>query len=124
MIDQLRQATAHAKWNEAGAIESMQDTELRLAQTRCLLEYGVENGANLAGRGADHAQDLGRRGLLVEGLTQLARARLYLLEQARILDGDHRLVGEDLQETDLLFGEWPHFIAANQDVADGNALRK
>ncbi len=33
------------------------------------------------------------------------RPRLELLEQAHVLDGDHRLVGEGLQQLDLLVGE-------------------
>ena len=39
----------------------------------------------------------GRR-LLLQRLGQLARARLHLLEQAHVLDGDHRLVGEGLRQ--------------------------
>ena len=36
---------------------------------------------------------------------QLFRARLHLLEQPHVLDRDHRLVGESLNELDLLIGE-------------------
>jgi len=36
-------------------------------------------------------------------------------EKARILDGDHRLVGEGLDELDLVFGERAHFGAPNED---------
>ena len=43
----------------------------------------------------------GRR-LLLERLGQLAVPRLELREQPHVLDGDHRLVGEGLQERDLL----------------------
>ena len=32
---------------------------------------------------------------------EIARARLHLVEQARVLDRDHRLVGEGLDELDL-----------------------
>ena len=32
---------------------------------------------------------------------QLARARLHLLEQPRVLDGDDGLVGEGLEQLDL-----------------------
>ena len=34
-------------------------------------------------------------------------ARLHLLEQPHILDGDHRLVGEGLQQLDLARGKIP-----------------
>ena len=43
---------------------------------------------------ADHAQHLGGGGLLLERL-------LGLVEQAHVLDRDHRLVGEGLQQVDL-----------------------
>ena len=42
------------------------------------------------------------RGLLFERLLQLALARLHLLEQPRVLDGDDGLVGEGSQQLDLL----------------------
>ena len=51
-------------------------------------------------------EHLAGRGLVLERLGQLARARLHLLEQPRVLDGDHGLVGEGLEQLDLLVGEW------------------
>ena len=33
------------------------------------------------------------------------------LEQSRVLDGDHGLVGEGRHQLDLLVGEWPDFLA-------------
>ena len=43
-----------------------------------------------------------RRGLVFERLLQLALARLLRLEQPRVLDGDDGLVGEGLDQLDLL----------------------
>ena len=37
----------------------------------------------------DDAQHLGGSGLLLQRLAQLARARLHLIEQPHVLDGDH-----------------------------------
>ena len=51
-------------------------------------------------RAGDHLQDLGGRGLPLERL-------LGLVEQAHVLDRDHRLVGEGLQQRDLLVGKRP-----------------
>src|SRR5215831_666036 len=48
----------------------------------------------LAGRTADDLQDFGSCGLLLQRLAQLACSRLHLIEQAHVLDRDHRLVGE------------------------------
>ena len=67
----------------------------------------VEHRLDVGRRAADDPQDLAGRRLLLERLGEIAVARLELLEQAHVLDGDHRLVGEGLQERDLLVGERP-----------------
>ena len=46
---------------------------------------------------ADDAQDLARCRLLLERFREVAVARLQLLEQAGVLDGDHGLIGEGLE---------------------------
>src|SRR3712207_7587904 len=46
----------------------------------------LEDGREIAGRAADGTQDLAGGGLAVKGAGQIAVARLYLLEQARVLD--------------------------------------
>ena len=50
----------------------------------------------------DDPQHLGRRGLLLQRLAELAVALLQLLEQPGVLDGDDGLVRERLQQRDLL----------------------
>ncbi len=47
---------------------------------------------------------------------------LRLVEQARVLDGDHSLVGEGLQQPHLIFGERSDLGAADGDRADDLAL--
>src|SRR4030095_15491056 len=66
--------------------------------------------------------DLARGRLLVERRRQLAIARLELLEQPDVLDRDHGLVGEGLQQRNLLLGERAHLRAANGDGADRAAV--
>ena len=66
-------------------------------------------------RAADHLQHLGGGGLLLERL-------LGLVEQARVLDRDHRLVGEGLQQRQLLVGEGLRRLARDADRADAAAL--
>jgi hypothetical protein len=58
----------------------------------------VEHRRGVGDRAADHLQHLGGRGLLLERL-------LGLVEQARVLDRDHRLVGEGAEQVDLLVAE-------------------
>ena len=59
------------------------------------LADGVQHRLDVGRRLRDHAQDLGRRGLLFQRFAQLG-------EQAHVLDGDHRLGGKGLEQLDLV----------------------
>ena len=50
-------------------------------------------------------KNLTRRRLLLQRLGEIAVAFLQFLEQPHVLDGDHRLVGEGLEQRDLFFGK-------------------
>ena len=82
------------------------------SQMRIAFASMVSNtGSNSPGRRRDDLQHLRGRGLLLQRLGQLARARLHLVEQPHVLDSDHRLVGEGLDQLDLLVGERTHALA-------------
>ncbi len=83
---------------------------------------GLEHRCQIARRTADDAQDFGSRGLLLQRLAELARARLHFIEQPHVLDGNHRLVGEGGDQFDLLVGERPHLGACQCQNADRNAF--
>ena len=52
---------------------------------------------------------------ILQGFSQFARASLHAFKQAHVLDRDHRLVGEGLDQLDLLVGKRPHrFALQNQ----------
>ena len=59
-----------------------------------------EHRVQVEGR-ADRLADLPQGLQLLDRARQFLRARLQLLEQADVLDGDHRLVGEGLEQRDL-----------------------
>ena len=76
-------------------------------------------------RTVDDAQDLAGRRLLLKGFRDLSiglRQRAVLLlqfrEEAHVLDGDDRLVGEGLQELDLLLRERSGLRSGRGDHAD------
>ena len=81
----------------------------------------VEHGLEVRRRRADDPQDVGGRRLLLEAFREVAVARLQLLEQARVLDRDHRLLGERLQQRDLRVGERAEDRARHPDRPDGAA---
>ena len=68
------------------------------ADPRGVLGHRVHDRLEIGRRAGDHPQDLGGRRLLLQGLRQLAVPHLQLLEQPHVLDRDHRLVGEGLEE--------------------------
>src|SRR5262249_23644763 len=73
-------------------------------------------------RRGDHTENGARRRLLLQRLRKLGIARLSLVEQASVLDGDDCLVCEDLQKSDLLLRERLRLEAAQGDRSDRCAL--
>jgi hypothetical protein len=57
------------------------------------------------------SKHLRRRRLLLQRVAQL-------VEQAGILDGDHRLAGEVLHQFNLLVGERAHLLACSTEISD------
>jgi hypothetical protein len=92
--------------------------ELGVANPRCLLQHGGKHRLEVAGRAADDLKHLGRGGLLLQRFRQLLRALLLGLEQPRVLDGNHRLVGKGGDQLYLLVSKRVHRIAVDQKDAD------
>ena len=55
-------------------------------------------------------------------LGQIVGARLNFVEQARVLDGDNRLVGEGFEQFDVPFGEGTDLIAGDENRSDRCAI--
>src|SRR5262245_27792709 len=79
---------------------------------------GVEHRLQLARRATDDREYFTGGGLVLERLLQLGRARLHLLEQSRILDGDDGLVGKGLEQGDLFGGKVALLLALQREYAD------
>ena len=62
-------------------------------------------GCRSTARTADDLEHVGGRGLLLQRLRE-SRSRLHLLEQPHVLDRDHGLVGEGLQQLDVMSAKW------------------
>src|SRR5215471_20879547 len=86
-------------------VEPEHVAELSLAEFRCAPGDGVEHGLDVGRRTRDYAQYLGGCCLIFKGFLQLVLARLFGLEQPRVLDGDDGLVGEGGYELNLFGGE-------------------
>src|SRR5580765_1634665 len=84
--------------------------------------YGVahdrfEDGLNVRLRTADDAQDIRGGRLTLERLAEVSVAGLQLPEQTDVLDGNHRLAREGLEQRDLRVGEGAHLRAEHGQVA-------
>jgi hypothetical protein len=91
----------------------------------------LEDRVGVSRRSRDHAENLARGRLLLQGLGHLGmglRERpvllLQLCEQAGVLDGDHRLVGEGHHQLDLPIGERFNPQLPHRDDADEHVLSK
>src|SRR5262245_43934334 len=68
---------------------------------------GLEDPREIGWGARNDLQDVARRRLLLEGLSEILVARLQLVQEPRVLDGDDRLVGEGLEQRDLRAREGP-----------------
>ena len=83
----------------------------------------VEHRLHVGLRLADHAQDVAGRRLLLQRFGQVAVACLELVEQAHVLDRDHRLVGERLAASAIwLVGKRSGLGPSDGDAADRLAV--
>src|SRR5262245_11310741 len=95
-----------------------------MAEFNCVLCHSVEYWLEIQFRTRDHAKHFACCCLLLECLAQLTRPRLHLLEQPRVLDGDNRLVGECLKESNLFLAERRHTCPRYTDPTDGLAFEQ
>ena len=75
----------------------------------------VEHRLDIRRRAGDNAQDFTRGRLLLQRF-------LEFLEQPHVLDGDHGLVGEGLEQLDLLVGEGTNLDVGGSDYTDRDAF--
>ena len=65
-------------------VERVQDAEIRTAKMHRLAQHRVEYRREVAGRAADDLKNLRGRGLLLQRLREVARARLHFFEQPHV----------------------------------------
>ena len=90
----------------------------RTAQPYRALHDRVEHCLRVLLGAADDAKDLASGCLSLKRCREFGVARLQLLEQPHVLNGDDRLVGECLHERDLLLAEGLPLNARDRDVPD------
>ena len=86
-----------------------------------MFDQGVEHRLQVEGRAADDLEDVAAAVCCCRDSLK-SRARLHLVEQPHILDRDHGLVGEHLQQADVLFAKRAGRDTGDGDDADGLAV--
>src|SRR6476620_3645923 len=80
--------------------------EFGLTNASGIRKHRLEHWLQLTRRATDDTQHLRGRNLLFQRLGEITGARLHLVEQPHVLDCNHRLVGERVDQIDLLLGKW------------------
>src|SRR5262249_11459201 len=75
----------------------------------------LQHRLEIESRAADNLEHIGGGCLVLQRFTEIARARLHLLEQPCVLDGDDSLRGKILDQTYLLIVEGADLLAINSD---------
>ena len=83
------------------AVEAVQRAELGIAKPRCVLQHGLKDRLQFAGRRTDDAQHIGSSRLLIQRFCQFVRALLLCLKQPHVLYGYHCLVREGFEQGNL-----------------------
>ena len=104
-LDRLRRQAVMRLEMQQRPVEQVDIAVARVAEPRRARDDRIQHRLDVGRRLRDHAQYVAGRGLLLEGLPQLAVARLDFFEQAHVANGDQRLVGKILRDGDLPLGE-------------------
>ena len=97
--------------NQPLGVDEVDCDQLAAEQSLAARQDLVEHRRRVGDRARDRGENLAGGALLVERL-------LGLVEQAHVLEGDRRLIGERPQERDLPLAERPHLLAAQQDRSE------
>ena len=100
-------------------IPSLEDGAIfGLANSKGKFHERIEHGLQVESRAADDLEHVGCRCLLLQRFAEFCRPCLDLVEKADVLDRDHGLVGEGLQQRNLPGREKPGPRPGDIDGAD------
>ena len=91
-------------------------------QPHAALHDGVKHGLQVVSELLMTSSTSRCRGLLLQRLSEIVGALAQLVQQPRVLDRDHRLVGEGLNQLDLGVREWPDLAVDSKPSARVVAL--
>src|SRR5690348_2659237 len=117
-----RYVTKMSSHNRRVSLVKSQHHVINPTNLRRALDDRIENRLHICWRAADDAENLGRRGLMLQSFEQFCVALLDFFEQAHVFNGDHGLVRERLEESNLFVRKRPDFHTANAYYPDWYTL--
>src|SRR5262249_13915904 len=118
-FDDLSLEMLHRAWHEdlALLVILVNDSGIRARELRGPSHDGAQDGAEIQG-GRDRLTDLAERPKLTHRASQGLGLCFEFLEQSDVFDGDDGLIGEGLEELDLLVRKRPALAPADGDRSD------
>ena len=116
----------HKLSGEADRLRAI-ETSVSLARDGCLIGFTeprrgfderLQHGLQIEGRAADNFQHVGGCGLLLQRFGQVVGTLAQFPKQPRVFYRDDGLLGEILDQRDLLVGERPDLLAKDRNRAD------
>jgi hypothetical protein len=104
--DSLAEATGGCDCPENIAFMNPDDSIATATESRGAIGHRLENRSQIGRRRGDHSQNVAGGSLLIQGRPECSIPLFQFLEEASILEGDHGLIGEGLEQSDLVIGEW------------------
>src|SRR5262245_57439714 len=119
-----RYGTKMSPWNRSVSFVESQQHVIDPTNPGGALDDGVKDRLHVRGSTTDDAEHLSGCCLMLQCLAQFCITFLDLPEQPDVLDGDDSLIGEGLEQTDLLFGEGSDFVSTDMNRADSNSFKQ
>src|SRR5262249_54030908 len=121
-IDEGTRCVERGKKVKKLAIPAIDIAKLGVANAYSILQHSCEHRLKITGRATDNPQHLRGGRLLFKRFGQLARALLFGLEQPRVLNRDHCLIGEGFDQLDLLVRERTYSAALQDEHTNRDPL--
>ena len=104
------------------ALAATNTSHVGIAKLCSGLDQRIQHRLQIERRPADHLQHITRRSLIFQRFLKIARAGLQRAICLRAGDGDHRLLGEGLEQPDLAVGKTTYLGAAKRHGADRGTI--
>src|SRR5262245_32076810 len=122
IFDELGRVPVSLREEEHPVFLPSYHSEVGVTKAASRFNERLQHRLEIESRAADDFEHIGGGGLPLQRVAEFAGTLLHLVEQPHVLNRDHRLVGEGLQELDLSVGEQPGLSAGDRNAPNGTAV--